>query len=110
VLGRRETLAGLAAEELGQVTAQVEIQAKYSGYIRRQETEIERHRRYAEAVLPEDLDYDAVVGLSTEARQQLSAVRPATLGQAARLAGVTPAALSLLLIHLKRRRQLRRSA
>src|SRR5690606_15858275 len=85
-----------------QVPLQVEVQAKYSGYIERQEEEIERQRRYEELALPDDLDYASVRGLSTEVRQRLGQVRPATLGQAARVPGVTPAAISLLLVHLKR--------
>jgi tRNA uridine 5-carboxymethylaminomethyl modification enzyme len=86
-----------------QVLAQVDVQAKYTGYIERQQEEIERQRRCEETVLPRDLDYTAVKGLSTEVRQRLGEVRPATLGQAARVPGVTPAAVSLLLVHLKKR-------
>ncbi len=86
------------------IAAQVEIEAKYAGYIERQRAEIERQRRYEELPLPDNLDYHNVYGLSVEARQKLAQHRPATLGQAARLAGVTPAAISLLLVHLKRRR------
>ncbi|HSD74044.1 MAG TPA: tRNA uridine-5-carboxymethylaminomethyl(34) synthesis enzyme MnmG [Steroidobacteraceae bacterium] len=86
-----------------QVRLQVDVQAKYAGYIERQEEEIERQRRNEEMVLPENLDYAQVRGLSTEARQRLSEVRPSTLGQAARVPGITPAAVSLLLIHLKKR-------
>jgi len=84
------------------VAEQVEIQARYAGYIERQQDEIERQRRHEETRLPESLDYSSVSGLSTEARQKLAAARPATLGQAARIPGVTPAAVSLLLLHLKR--------
>jgi tRNA uridine 5-carboxymethylaminomethyl modification enzyme len=86
-----------------QVKLQVEVQAKYTGYIDRQQDEIERHRRYEETQLPVDLDYVQVRGLSTEVRQRLQQVRPTTLGQAARVPGITPAAISLLLVHLKRR-------
>ena len=78
------------------------MQAKYTGYIDRQQREIERQRRHEELRLPDDLDYAQVRGLSTEVRQRLREVRPATLGQAARVPGVTPAAISLLLVHLKR--------
>ncbi len=85
------------------VRTQVEVRAKYAGYIERQSAEIERQSRYEQAALPEDLDYAGVPGLSTEERQRLSETRPATLGQAARIPGVTPAAISLLLVHLKRR-------
>jgi tRNA uridine 5-carboxymethylaminomethyl modification enzyme len=86
------------------IAQQLEVQAKYAGYIDRQADEIEHHRRHEETCLPDDLDYHRVHGLSTEVRQKLAAHRPATLGQAARLSGVTPAAISLLLIHLKRKR------
>ncbi|MFO1393939.1 MAG: tRNA uridine-5-carboxymethylaminomethyl(34) synthesis enzyme MnmG [Steroidobacteraceae bacterium] len=86
-----------------QVPLQVDVQAKYTGYIDRQHEEIERQRRHEDTVLPADLDYVGVRGLSNEVRQRLMEGRPATLGQAARIPGVTPAAVSLLLIHLKRR-------
>ena len=85
-----------------QVRTQVEVRAKYAGYIERQQDEIERQRRHEETRLPPDLDYAQVVGLSHEVRQQLSAARPATVGQAARVPGVTPAAISILLVHLKK--------
>jgi tRNA uridine 5-carboxymethylaminomethyl modification enzyme len=85
-----------------QVPLQVDVQAKYSGYIDRQHEEIERQRRNEETRLPETLDYAAVRGLSNEVRQRLTQHRPATLGQAARIPGLTPAAISILLIHLKR--------
>jgi tRNA uridine 5-carboxymethylaminomethyl modification enzyme len=86
-----------------QVLLQVDVQAKYSGYIERQQDEIERQRRNEQTALPANLDYREVRGLSTEVRQRLTEVRPATVGQAARIPGVTPAAVSLLLIHLKKR-------
>ena len=85
------------------VAQQMEIQARYDGYIQRQRDEIERTRRQEDAVLPEDLDYAAVRGLSAEVREKLERHRPASVGQAARVAGVTPAAISLLLVHLKKR-------
>jgi tRNA uridine 5-carboxymethylaminomethyl modification enzyme len=85
-----------------QVPLQVDVQAKYRGYIERQHAEIERQRRNEDSCLPDDLDYGAVRGLSNEVRQRLAERRPATLGQAARIPGITPAAISLLLIHLKR--------
>jgi tRNA uridine 5-carboxymethylaminomethyl modification enzyme len=94
----------LADERLAaQVALQVDVQAKYAGYIDRQREEIERQRRHEEAALPADLDYATVAGLSNEARQRLAEARPRTLGQAARLPGITPAAVSILLIHLKKR-------
>jgi tRNA uridine 5-carboxymethylaminomethyl modification enzyme len=89
--------------ELGeQINMQIEIQARYAGYLRRQEQEIERSRSSASIVLPEQLDYDQVLGLSNEARQKFLEIRPGTLGQAARIPGITPAAVSLLLVHLKK--------
>ena len=86
------------------VIEQVEIQLKYAGYITRQQVEIERQSRHEALPLPPDLDYASVRGLSIEVQQKLNRVRPETLGQAGRISGVTPAALSLLLVHLKKRR------
>jgi tRNA uridine 5-carboxymethylaminomethyl modification enzyme len=87
-----------------EVVEQVEIQAKYQGYIERQQDEIEKSLAHESLELPVDLDYAAVHGLSYEVRQRLAQARPQTLGQASRIQGVTPAAISLLLVHLKRRR------
>jgi tRNA uridine 5-carboxymethylaminomethyl modification enzyme len=87
-----------------QIRVQLEVAAKYSGYIERQEEEIARQRRNEETRLPSDLDYARVAGLSNEVRQKLEQIRPATVGQAARVAGVTPAAVSILLVHLKKSR------
>ena len=84
------------------VAEQIEIEAKYRGYIVRQEEEIARLQRNEKTRLPEAIDYGQVKGLSFEVRQKLEEVRPETLGQASRIQGVTPAALSLLLIHLKK--------
>jgi len=86
-----------------QVATQVDVAAKYAGYIERQSAEIDRQRRAEEARLPPDLDYAQVTGLSNEARQRLAQARPETVGQASRLPGITPAAVSILLIHLKKR-------
>jgi tRNA uridine 5-carboxymethylaminomethyl modification enzyme len=86
-----------------QVPLQVDVQAKYHGYIERQHEEIERQRRHEDTRLPDEIDYADVRGLSNEVRQRLAEHRPATLGQAARIPGITPAAVSLLLVHLKRR-------
>ena len=86
-----------------QIRAQVEVRAKYAGYIERQQDEIDRQRRNEETVLPADLDYLVITGLSTEVRQKLIEIKPATVGQAARIPGVTPAAISILLVHLKKR-------
>jgi tRNA uridine 5-carboxymethylaminomethyl modification enzyme len=85
-----------------QVAEQVEIAGKYAGYIDRQLDEIARHESHETTRIPDVLDYAQVRGLSHEIRQRLQAVRPETLGQAARVYGVTPAAVSLLLVHLKR--------
>ncbi len=90
------------------VAEQLEIQARYHGYIERQQAEIARARHHEETALPADLDYDQVRGLSSEVRQKLHEHRPATLGQASRIPGVTPAAVSLLLVHVKKRALLRR--
>ncbi len=92
-----------------QVAEQVAIQAAYAGYLERQRAEIERSRRHEALALPEGFDYAAIRGLSNEVRQKLAAQRPATLGQAARIPGVTPAAVSLLLVHLRRHGELRRA-
>ncbi len=85
------------------VAEQIEIQAKYAGYITRQREEIERQRQQENTPIPEDFDYGSVQGLSREITQKLSQVRPLTLAQASRVPGVTPAAISLLLVYLKKR-------
>ena len=84
------------------VVEQVEIAAKYSGYITRQNDEVLRAAHYEHLRLPEELDYMQVSALSIEARQRLSKQRPETLGQASRMSGITPATISLLLVHLKK--------
>jgi len=86
-----------------QVRAEFEARTKYAGYIKRQEEEVARQRRNEETALPADLDYASLTGLSHEVRQRLAEVRPATIGQAGRIPGVTPAAVSILLVHLKKR-------
>ena len=86
-----------------QAARAIEAEIKYAGYAARQQAEIDRLRRHEEQALPASLDYSLVTGLSTEVCQKLSTRRPATLGQASRIPGVTPAALSLLLVHLKKR-------
>ena len=86
-----------------QVAEQVEIQAKYAGYIERQQTEIDRAKRYDHLRFPQSLDYTKVPGLSSEVSEKLTLQRPETLGQAARISGVTPAAVSLLLVHMKKK-------
>ncbi|WNL46129.1 tRNA uridine-5-carboxymethylaminomethyl(34) synthesis enzyme MnmG [Dyella sp. BiH032] len=87
----------------GDVAAQVEVQAKYAGYLERQREEIERQRRHEQTAIPDGFDYDKVRGLSAEVLLKLKRARPETIGQASRISGVTPAAISLLLVHLKRR-------
>jgi tRNA uridine 5-carboxymethylaminomethyl modification enzyme len=86
-----------------QVAEQVAIQAKYAGYIERQQTEINRTQRYEHLRLPENVDYTGVSGLSNEVSEKLKRQRPETLGQASRIPGITPAAISLLLVHLKKK-------
>lgn len=97
-----QPLAGPGVEDPA-VKEQVEIQLKYSGYIDRQAREVERHDHYENLKLPENLNYLEIVALSFEVRQKLDKQRPETLGQASRISGVTPAAISLLLVHLKKR-------
>lgn len=91
-----------ASELDAAVVEQVEIQVKYAGYIDRQAKEVERHEHYENLRLPESIDYLAIAALSMEVRQKLNKHQPQTLGQASRIAGVTPAAISLLLVHLKK--------
>ncbi len=87
-----------------EVTEQIEIQNKYAGYIERQQQDIEKLRKYENTLLPEHLDYNQVTGLSSEVMQKLTKIKPTSLAQAGRISGVTPAALSLLLVHLKKQR------
>jgi len=98
------TYANLVGESpvAPEVAAQVEIQAKYEGYIERQKREVERRREFESLGLPADSDYRQVRGLSVEAQQKLNQYKPETVGQASRISGITPAAISLLLVHLKR--------
>ena len=107
-------LTALAPVSVANVTAevaeQVEISVRYAGYIERQQEEVARARRQEQTVLPGDIDFGAVHGLSNEVRQKLGQVRPQTLGQAARIPGVTPAAISILLVHLKKRSLQRRKS
>ena len=101
----RETLrAELGAAEADAVIEQAEIGIKYAGYIDKQNAEVERASSLDKLLLPESLDYSQVTALSFEVRQTLQRHRPATLGQASRMSGVTPAAVSLLLVHLKKLR------
>ena len=91
------------------VAEQVEIAAKYSGYIDRQQQEIARLRQHESTPIPPEFDYRTVAGLSNEIKQKLTSLRPDNLGRAARIPGVTPAAISLLLIYLKKRGMLMRT-
>ncbi|WP_298014856.1 tRNA uridine-5-carboxymethylaminomethyl(34) synthesis enzyme MnmG [uncultured Castellaniella sp.] len=102
-------LAGPGLAQADQVE-QLGIQVKYAGYVERQRLEIERQRAQEGHAIPGDFDYGHVSGLSTEVRQRLESARPATIGQAGRISGVTPAAVSLLLVHLKRIQRGRKAA
>ena len=93
-----------------QAAEQVEIQVKYEGYINRQQDEIEKQLRNENAALPIDLDYKLVSGLSNEVIAKLNDHKPTSIGQASRISGVTPAAISILLVWLKKQGLLRRSA
>ena len=93
------------------VREQVEVNAKYAGYLARQQQEIDKASRHEQTELPDTLDYTEVRGLSNEVSQKLTQHRPATIGQASRISGITPAAISLLLVHLKRHQyQVQKSA
>jgi tRNA uridine 5-carboxymethylaminomethyl modification enzyme len=101
----RETLrAELGATLADTVIEQVQVSIKYAGYIDKQNDAVERATHFEELRLPADLDYSLVTALSFEARQKLGKHRPETLGQASRISGITPAAISLLLVHLKKSR------
>jgi len=101
----RETLVQALGQELADtVIEQVEISVKYAGYINKQNEDVERAAHFEHLRLPAELDYSKVTALSFEARQKLAAQRPETLGQASRISGITPATISLLLIHLKKGR------
>jgi tRNA uridine 5-carboxymethylaminomethyl modification enzyme len=102
-VGPNAAIDALAPELAEQVERGLEIAARYSGYVERQRQEIERAKRQASTRLPAELDYGAVGGLSNEVREKLARIRPESIGQASRISGMTPAAISLLLIHLKRR-------
>jgi tRNA uridine 5-carboxymethylaminomethyl modification enzyme len=92
-----------AARPAADVLRQLEIEAKYDGYIERQRVEVERLRRHEDTPIPADLDYEAVAGLSNELREKLATARPGNLGRAGRIPGMTPAALGVLMVHLKKR-------
>jgi tRNA uridine 5-carboxymethylaminomethyl modification enzyme len=102
----RETLRSeLGNETADAVIEQLEVGVKYAGYVDKQNDEVQRMAQYEALPIPEDLDYASIHALSYEVRQRLAQQRPATLGQASRISGVTPAAVSLLLVHLRKRRQ-----
>ncbi len=88
-----------------EVKRQVEIQCKYDGYLKRQEAEVKKFRHLEGIQIPRGFDYVQVPGLSTEVRQKLTEIRPFSLGQASRIAGITPAAISILMVFLKRFRE-----
>ena len=96
--------ASVSRETAQAIVEQIEISAKYAGYIGRQQEEVLRAAHYENLKLPQDLDYNQVSALSIEVRQRLNRQRPETLGQASRMTGITPAAVSLLLVHLRRAR------
>jgi tRNA uridine 5-carboxymethylaminomethyl modification enzyme len=102
-VGESAALAALEPEAAEACVASLEIEAHYAGYVARQTTEIEQQKREDSTLLPADLDYTAVQGLSNETREKLGRIRPRDVGQAARISGMTPAAISLLLVHLKKR-------
>jgi len=102
-VGRSVALESLEAELIEQRTNSLEIDAHYAGYVERQGVEIERQKRQGDTPLPADLDYAQVNGLSNELREKLTRVRPIDIGQATRISGMTPAAISLLLIHVKKK-------
>jgi tRNA uridine 5-carboxymethylaminomethyl modification enzyme len=103
-VGDQEGGATVSLETAQAIVEQIEISAKYAGYIGRQQEEVLRAAHYENLKLPQDLDYDQVSALSMEVRQRLNRQRPETLGQASRMTGITPAAVSLLLVHLRRAR------
>jgi tRNA uridine 5-carboxymethylaminomethyl modification enzyme len=106
-VGRSSVLDALDAELVEQWTGSLVVDAHYAGYVERQATEIERQKREAGTRLPQDFDYGEVGGLSNELREKLKRIRPNDIGQAARISGMTPAAIALLLVELKRRNRMR---
>ena len=102
------TVPGIGpAVDDARVAEQVEIGIKYAGYLDRQREEIERQQRHEATAIPDGFDYAGVRGLSAEVQQKLARVQPQTIGQARRIPGMTPAAISLLLVHLERARQVK---
>lgn len=102
-VGIREIAAEESQEMTEQIESQVEIEARYKGYVLRQQQEVERARNNEQTALPDDIDYGSVRGLSNELCQKLNETQPSTVGQANRISGMTPAAIALLLVHIKKR-------
>jgi len=100
-----EVASGMAGAISGEEAKEVEIEIKYEGFINRQLGEISRMDKIERVRMPADMDYKAVSGLSSEIKEKLSRIRPLNLGQAARISGVTPAAVSILMIYMKKRRK-----
>jgi tRNA uridine 5-carboxymethylaminomethyl modification enzyme len=96
------TLINDKIKSIPEIAQQIEIQAKYEGYITRQMGEIKKHQSYNETKIPDNFDYNLIKGLSNEVRQKLMHIKPITIGQAARIPGITPAAISILIIYLKK--------
>jgi tRNA uridine 5-carboxymethylaminomethyl modification enzyme len=103
-VGKRERAAGETDELAEQIEAQVDIQARYDGYLQRQEDEVAKSKKHASLSLPVNIDYGLIQGLSNEVRQKLGDIRPQTIGQASRIPGMTPAAVSMLVVHLKKQK------
>jgi tRNA uridine 5-carboxymethylaminomethyl modification enzyme len=101
-----DDVAALEPEVFEQLASSLESDARYAGYIQRQHEDIERQRKQETTDIPADLDYASVSGLSNEVREKLARTRPQNIGQATRISGMTPAAISLLLVHLKKRRRI----
>jgi tRNA uridine 5-carboxymethylaminomethyl modification enzyme len=101
-VGESAALAALEPEAAELCVGSLEIEAHYAGYVARQRDEIEQQRRHDATALPPELDYARVSGLSNEIREKLARIRPHDIGQAARISGMTPAAISLLLVHMKK--------
>jgi tRNA uridine 5-carboxymethylaminomethyl modification enzyme len=99
------TFSEIADNFAADIYQQIEIETKYAGYIERQQDEIARQARHENTRIPENMDYQTISGLSAEIQQKLTRIKPVTLGQAARISGVTPAAISILLVHLKKRQE-----
>ncbi|MCK5263387.1 MAG: tRNA uridine-5-carboxymethylaminomethyl(34) synthesis enzyme MnmG, partial [Gammaproteobacteria bacterium] len=102
IIGKASINDDISQEHVDKIVEQVEIQAKYSGYLNRQQAEIDKARKHEEAQIPNVIKYEDVRGLSAEISQKLSDQRPETIGQAGRIPGMTPAAISLLMVHLKK--------